>query len=111
MCIRDSPYLVVGQQSLADPTRAPAGCHTLWSYSRVPSRIDGGWPAASERFADRIEARIEGLAPGFRRAILARAVFAPPDLEAMNENLIGGDPVSYTHLRAHETPEHLVCRL
>ena len=20
-------------------------------------------------------------------------------------------PVSYTHLRAHETPEHLVCRL
>eukprot|EP00658_Telonema_sp_P-2_P030235 TRINITY_DN22871_c0_g1_i3.p1 TRINITY_DN22871_c0_g1~~TRINITY_DN22871_c0_g1_i3.p1 ORF type:complete len:207 (+),score=48.47 TRINITY_DN22871_c0_g1_i3:159-779(+) len=24
---------------------------------------------------------------------------------------IGGGPVSYTHLRAHETPEHLVCRL
>src|SRR5674536_157137 len=23
----------------------------------------------------------------------------------------GGFPVSYTHLRAHETPEHLVCRL
>src|SRR5678816_3798944 len=23
----------------------------------------------------------------------------------------GADPVSYTHLRAHETPEHLVCRL
>src|SRR5678816_4939992 len=23
----------------------------------------------------------------------------------------GGIPVSYTHLRAHETPEHLVCRL
>eukprot|EP00658_Telonema_sp_P-2_P070700 TRINITY_DN60117_c0_g1_i3.p1 TRINITY_DN60117_c0_g1~~TRINITY_DN60117_c0_g1_i3.p1 ORF type:complete len:122 (-),score=33.82 TRINITY_DN60117_c0_g1_i3:53-418(-) len=22
-----------------------------------------------------------------------------------------GGPVSYTHLRAHETPEHLVCRL
>eukprot|EP00658_Telonema_sp_P-2_P058188 TRINITY_DN46623_c0_g1_i1.p2 TRINITY_DN46623_c0_g1~~TRINITY_DN46623_c0_g1_i1.p2 ORF type:complete len:145 (-),score=38.54 TRINITY_DN46623_c0_g1_i1:91-525(-) len=24
---------------------------------------------------------------------------------------IGGGTVSYTHLRAHETPEHLVCRL
>src|SRR5678815_5221291 len=24
---------------------------------------------------------------------------------------IGITPVSYTHLRAHETPEHLVCRL
>src|SRR5678815_213504 len=23
----------------------------------------------------------------------------------------GAQPVSYTHLRAHETPEHLVCRL
>src|SRR5674536_47571 len=23
----------------------------------------------------------------------------------------GRKPVSYTHLRAHETPEHLVCRL
>src|SRR5678816_1878896 len=23
----------------------------------------------------------------------------------------GPSPVSYTHLRAHETPEHLVCRL
>src|SRR5678815_3712889 len=25
--------------------------------------------------------------------------------------IIGNDAVSYTHLRAHETPEHLVCRL
>ena len=25
--------------------------------------------------------------------------------------LLGMDTVSYTHLRAHETPEHLVCRL
>mgnify|MGYP002682488890 CR=1 FL=1 len=26
-------------------------------------------------------------------------------------DLLGATPVSYTHLRAHETPEHLVCRL
>src|SRR5678816_4005497 len=25
--------------------------------------------------------------------------------------LLNSTPVSYTHLRAHETPEHLVCRL
>jgi phytoene dehydrogenase-like protein len=85
------PYLVVGQQSLVDPTRAPAGRHTLWAYSRVPSRLDGGWDAAKERFADRIEERIEGLAPGFRKRILARAVWAPGDLETMDENLVGGD--------------------
>jgi phytoene dehydrogenase-like protein len=87
----DHPYLVIGQQSLADPTRAPAGRHTLWAYSRVPSSIDGGWAASRERFADRVEARIEELAPGFRRRILARAIWSPDDLEAMDANLLGGD--------------------
>ncbi|MFO0591943.1 MAG: NAD(P)/FAD-dependent oxidoreductase [Polyangiaceae bacterium] len=85
------PYLVIGQQSIADPTRAPEGRQTLWAYSRVPSRIEGGWAAAKEAFADRVEKRIEELAPGFRKRILGRAVFAPPDLEAMNANLVGGD--------------------
>jgi phytoene dehydrogenase-like protein len=85
------PYLVIGQQSLADPTRAPEGKHTLWAYSRVPSRIEGGWEGARERFADRIEERIEGLAPGFKKRISARAIFTPDDLFAMNANLIGGD--------------------
>ena len=85
------PYLVIGQQSIADPTRAPEGRQTLWAYSRVPSTIEGGWAAAKEAFADRVEKRIEELAPGFRKRILARAVFAPPDLQAMNANLVGGD--------------------
>eukprot|EP00658_Telonema_sp_P-2_P029901 TRINITY_DN22675_c0_g1_i3.p1 TRINITY_DN22675_c0_g1~~TRINITY_DN22675_c0_g1_i3.p1 ORF type:complete len:235 (+),score=48.84 TRINITY_DN22675_c0_g1_i3:162-866(+) len=40
-----------------------------------------------------------------------------PTLEGMLRDLTSSgdvcafDPVSYTHLRAHETPEHLVCRL
>jgi phytoene dehydrogenase-like protein len=87
----DNPYLVIGQQSLADPSRAPAGCHTLWAYSRVPPALEGGWGAHKEAFADRIERRIEGLAPGFRRLIRARHVAAPSDLQAMDENLVGGD--------------------
>jgi len=86
-----NPYLVIGQQSLLDPTRAPQGKHTLWAYSRVPNTMHGGWAGSRERFADRIEERIEGLAPGFRRLILGRAIFAPDDLERMNENLVGGD--------------------
>lgn len=86
-----NPYLVIGQQSLLDSTRAPAGCHTLWAYSRVPSQMMGGWEKHREVFADRIDARIEGLAPGFRALIRGRAVFAPDDLERMNENLVGGD--------------------
>lgn len=86
-----NPYLVIGQQSLVDPSRAPAGCHTLWAYSRVPSRLEGGWQRFRETFADRIEQRIEQLAPGFRQLVRARAVHAPADLEAMDENLVGGD--------------------
>jgi phytoene dehydrogenase-like protein len=85
------PYMVIGQQSLADPTRAPAGKHTLWAYTRVPAKAPGGWGHEREGFADRLESRIEELAPGFKKRILARAIFSPEDLEAMNENLIGGD--------------------
>src|SRR5678816_4033019 len=35
------------------------------------------------------------------------------ELPGVRQGSIGGSfpPVSYTHLRAHETPEHLVCRL
>src|SRR5674536_222577 len=29
----------------------------------------------------------------------------------MPRSMMSSPPVSYTHLRAHETPEHLVCRL
>jgi phytoene dehydrogenase-like protein len=87
----EQPYLVIGQQSLVDSSRAPAGCHTLWAYSRVPNTIDGGWTSHRDAFADRIEQRIEGLAPGFRATIQARAIHTPEDLQTMNENLVGGD--------------------
>ncbi len=87
----ERPYLVVGQQSLADPTRAPLGQHTLYAYTHVPSDLGTGWDASRERFADAIEARIEGLAPGFRASVLARRCLHPLDLQAENPNLVGGD--------------------
>ena len=64
---------MIGQQSLGDPTRAPAGKHTLYCYTHVPPQVEGGWAAARERFADSVEARIEELAPGFRASILGAA--------------------------------------
>jgi phytoene dehydrogenase-like protein len=87
----DNPYLVIGQQSLFDPGRAPAGSHTLWAYSHVPACVPDGWSRVAESFADRVEERIEGLAPGFRQLILARSISTPVDLEAMDANLVGGD--------------------
>lgn len=87
----EQPYALIGQHSLLDPTRAPPGKHTLYGYTHAPSEIPGGWPAQREAFADRVEGWIEACAPGFRKLIRARNILAPPDLEAMNENLVGGD--------------------
>src|SRR5829696_7503852 len=94
------PTLILGQQSLADPSRAPAGKHTLWGYTHVPARPAGDaarpgsdvdWSGSAERFADRVEAAIEAHAPGFRELILARRIWTPADLEAANANVLGGD--------------------
>jgi phytoene dehydrogenase-like protein len=84
------PFMILGQQSLADPSRAPAGKHTAWAYTHAPQRgVD--WSVERERHAERMEALIERFAPGFRELILARHVLAPADLERRNANLPGGD--------------------
>jgi phytoene dehydrogenase-like protein len=94
------PTLILGQQSLADPSRAPAGRHTLWGYAHVPSvptgdaarpRAKAGWGRSAEPFLERMEAAIEAHAPGFRDRVLARKVWTPADLEAADASLAGGD--------------------
>lgn len=93
----DRPYLVLGQHTLCDPSRAPGGCHTLYAYTHAPSILDerrypGGWPQWRERMADRIVERIDELAPGFRATVLDRAISDPQDLERKtSRNLVGGD--------------------
>jgi phytoene dehydrogenase-like protein len=94
------PFLLVGQQSIADPTRCPAGAATLWAYTHVPrdvrgdagpDGITGAWTTADrDAMADRIERTIEERAPGFRASIRTRHVTSPRDLEAMDANLVGG---------------------
>jgi phytoene dehydrogenase-like protein len=78
------PYVLVAQQSLVDPGRAPAGCHTLWTYCHVPN-------GSTVDMTDPIEAQIERFAPGFRDVVLARSVRGPAALEADNPNYVGGD--------------------
>ncbi len=87
----EHPYLVIGQQSLFDPSRAPSGKQTLWAYTRVPPKLASGWSSQREGFADRVEAFIETHAPGFRALIRSRHIATPENLEAMDENLVGGD--------------------
>jgi phytoene dehydrogenase-like protein len=81
--------MLLGQQSIADGTRAPGGRHTAWAYMRGPQTAD--WVGEADRQVDRMEAQVERFAPGFRDLILARHVLTPADLERRNANLIGGD--------------------
>lgn len=78
------PYVLAAQPSLFDTTRAPAGSHTLWTYTHVPagSTLDR---------AEAIIAQVERFAPGFRDTILATSSLSAADMERLNPNHIGGD--------------------
>lgn len=87
--IPEKPFMLFGQQSVADPSRAPEGKHTAWAYTRVPAQVSG--PEAVAAHAERMTDQMERFAPGFRDRVLARALSGPEDLQAGNANLVGGD--------------------
>ena len=80
----ERPFVLVAQPTVVDPTRAPAGKHTLWGYCHVPN----GSPVD---MTERMEAQIERFAPGFRDLVLARRVRTADVAEFHNPNLLGGD--------------------
>ena len=80
----EKPFVLLAQQTLADPSRAPHGKHTAWGYCHVPNGSTVDMTAA-------IEAQVERFAPGFRERILARSVKSPADMQAHDANYIGGD--------------------
>lgn len=99
-----TPTICVGQPHRLDPTRCPKGKAILWlQIPDAPRRIKGDaageietgpdWTEATrEAFADRIERILARHIKGFDRIVLARRAYAPADLEALNVNLVGGDP-------------------
>ena len=93
------PFLIMGQYATTDPTRQPAGKDTAWAYSHVPQEIagdaagelSGRWSTDElERYADRMQERVEAAAPGFGALVRRRAVTGPEDLQAQDANLVGG---------------------
>ncbi len=78
------PFVLAAEHSRFDPERVPEGGHTLWAYCHVPLR-------STVDMTDRIERQIERFAPGFRDCIVKRHVMNSADMEAKNENLVGGD--------------------
>jgi phytoene dehydrogenase-like protein len=80
----ERPFVLLSQPTLFDPSRAPEGKHIAWAYCHVPN-------SSEFDMLPRLEAQIERFAPGFRDCVLARRVFSPASLEALDANLIGGD--------------------
>jgi phytoene dehydrogenase-like protein len=80
----ERPFVLVAQQSLFDPARAPQGRHTAWAYCHVPH-------GSTEDVTGRLEAQIERFAPGFQDRILARRTYTAAEMEAYNPNYVGGD--------------------
>jgi len=70
-------------QTVADPSVAPAGRHVMSAFCQyVPYRLaEGDWETRRAEIADRVEASIERVAPGFRALVVGREALAPPDVE------------------------------
>ncbi|HUS43213.1 MAG TPA: NAD(P)/FAD-dependent oxidoreductase [Ilumatobacteraceae bacterium] len=80
----ERPYVLLAQQNLFDPTRAPEGTQAVWAYCHVPN-------GSTVDMTDRIEAQIERFAPGFRDRIIGRHAMNTAAVEAHDANYIGGD--------------------
>ncbi len=81
------PFVLVGQQYLADPQRAVGDVVPLWTYAHVPHGYTGDATAA-------IIAQIERFAPGFRDRIVGQAVRSTTAMAVYNPNYVGGDIVT-----------------
>lgn len=82
--VPERPFVLLAQQSVFDPTRAPAGKHVAWAYCHVPH-------GSMADCTGLIDAQIERFAPGFRDCILARATKNCAEMERYNPNYVGGD--------------------
>ncbi|MEJ8572322.1 NAD(P)/FAD-dependent oxidoreductase [Microbaculum marinum] len=100
------PTICVGQPHALDPSRCPDGAAILWlQLPEAPRHVkgdaagkldvpaDGRWTEElREAYADRVEAILKKHITGFADNVVARRAYSPADLEAMNINLVGGDP-------------------
>ncbi|WP_078281258.1 phytoene desaturase family protein [Mycobacteroides franklinii] len=78
------PFVLVGQQYLADPGRSAGNIHPLWTYAHVPFGYSGDATEAIIR-------QIERFAPGFRERIIGTAVRSTTEMSRYNANYVGGD--------------------
>ncbi|GAB09746.1 hypothetical protein GOARA_046_00150 [Gordonia araii NBRC 100433] len=80
----DRPFVLVGQQYLADRSRSSGNLNPLWSYAHVPPGFDGD---ATEL----VIGQIERFAPGFRDVIVHAQSANASALHEYNANYVAGD--------------------
>jgi len=80
----ERPFVLVGQQYLADQQRSVGDVHPVWSYAHVPNGYTGDATAA-------IIAQIERFAPGFRDRVVGQSVRSATEMVRYNPNYVGGD--------------------
>jgi phytoene dehydrogenase-like protein len=80
----ERPFVLLGQQYLADPQRSVGNIHPVWTYAHVPNGFSGDATAS-------IITQIERFAPGFRERIVGQAVRTTTQMAAYNPNYVGGD--------------------
>ena len=83
----ERPFVLVGQQYVADPQRSAGNIHPLYSYAHVPHGYTGDATEA-------IITQVERFAPGFRDRIVAQASSGPASFAASNPNFAGGDIIT-----------------
>ena len=83
----DRPFVLVGQQYLADPARSVGDTHPVWTYAHVPH----GYPGDA---TESIIAQVERFAPGFRDRVVGMAVRSTTQMAVYNPNYVGGDIVT-----------------
>lgn len=80
----ERPFVLLGQQYVADPTRKKDNIVPVYAYAHVPNGFSGD---ASEQ----VISQIERFAPGVRERILAKHSRSIAEAEAENPNFVGGD--------------------
>ncbi len=92
--VADVPWLLVATPTLADPSRALTGCHTVKLLSQQVYELPAGmpdWDAVKAEHAKRQLEHLRLAAPGFTdEVILARMVKSPADYERLNPHLVHG---------------------
>lgn len=89
-----NPFMTLDNTTCYDETRAPPGKHIMWNFVRAPVFVKGrAWSAEEkEEFAQRCLERLTEYAPNAKEIVLKRVVLSPQDIEAINPNLVFGDP-------------------